>query len=118
MYHCLRLGWVADSDTDDDSDATAAKTCMGLGFAGWFGGGGGGAAVRIFVFCVFFVEHSSDCRDKYKYLKPLMAKWSTNGQSYCFTSLGVFDWRAYRYFHSLFWFDSADSFLFLGGSVF
>ena len=40
--------------------------------------------MRIFVFCVFFVEYSSDCRDKYKYLKPLLAKWSR----YYFTSLG------------------------------
>ena len=40
--------------------------------------------MRIFVFCVFFVEYSSDCRDKYKYLKPLLAKWSR----YYFTTLG------------------------------
>ena len=36
------------------------------------------------MFCVFFVEYTLDCRDKYKYLKPLLAKWSR----YYFTSLG------------------------------
>ena len=36
------------------------------------------------MFCVFFVEYTLDCRDKYKYLKPLWAKWSR----YYFTSLG------------------------------
>ena len=43
-----------------------------------------GGRFGTFVFCVFFVEYTLDCRDKYKYLKPLWAKWSR----YYFTSLG------------------------------
>ena len=43
-----------------------------------------GGRFGTFVFCVFFVEYTLDCRDKYKYLKPLLAKWSR----YYFTSLG------------------------------
>ena len=47
-------------------------------------GTGSGGNFGTFVFCVFFVEYTLDCRDKYKYLKPLWAKWSR----YYFTSLG------------------------------